>query len=788
LLKAAALAVVSLLSHNLAASELGEAAPHALREAFVRHCAACHGEAKQEARLRLDALSDAQWRDGDLLDAVAARLADGEMPPDDAATQLPDAVRSQMIAAIQGRLAKLDEGQLAGTLNRLTRSEWCDTLEDLTGLPVEKQYELPIDSSHAMGKLGEHQLLTPLAMRQYQQVIDRYVDEAILDRLPDVETTYVDFSKPENQIGNSGTETKPWGLLAHVSTNLTIRSPVHTILREGVYEFTFDYYFTPSAALETLADGEKPQPTSKFDKNKEWVRFEGGGEILSKGYTQDLEGNKFHVSGKLIKYRFDEPLRVHISKGRKPVVFRIKAPRDPACVITGVTIRGPIDKTYPESHEKIFGDAPRDGDLAACRRVLDSLAPRVYRQPVDAEIMARYYQVAAAEYDAGGNLYSATKACLKAMLCSPNFIFKDLGDSPQLDEYMIAARLSYFLWNTAPDQRLTTLAAEGKLSDPAVRRAEAQRMLADPERSERFVRQFVRQWLGLDRFDNFMPNKAYIEERILLQLRPSIEEEPYAFFTELVRSNLSARNFIDSDFVVWDKRMFQYYGGKMLGIRDVKNDDFTRYGLDEAPEELRARFGGLVTMPVVTCMTTDGETTQPILRGAWIVKHLFGEGLEPPDSVPALEIDLGNVDKPKEILRLHKQDKSCYACHVKMDYLGLALENFDVMGRWQSNYLFPVIEGKDFELVTKDPVDALAETPGGEPVDGEAGLKKHMLQRQDEILRNLMEKLFAYSIGREVRYKDRPTIDRLMKSSASNDFRLRDMLLDIIASDSFTQR
>lgn len=785
---ATTLLVGHLVCQGLNAAEIDDSAPPSLRAAFAHHCAVCHGEVKQEGELRLDALGDRQWRDLDLLDEVINRLEGGEMPPEDAETKLPDDLRRQMTSALKGRLSALEQTQLAGTLNRLTRREWCDTLEDITGIPVEKPYELPIDSSHAMGKLGEHQLLTPLAMRQYQQVANRYVNEVILDTLPEAQTQFVDFSKSENQIGNTKNETKPWGLLAHVSTNMSIRALVESTAREGEYEFKFDYYFTPREELENLEGGQKPKPTSKFDTNDEWVRFEGGGEILSKGSAVDLNGKKFHVSGRHIKYRMDEPIRVHLSKGKKPIVFRVKATRDPAWVITGVTIRGPVDKTYPPAHEKIFGDAKRDGDINECRRVLDSLATRLFRRPVDAEIMAIYYERAEDEYNAGGNLYSATKICMKAMLVSPYFLFKELGDQPLLDDYMIATRLSYFLWNTAPDEQLLALASDGKLSDAAVRRAQALRLLSDPDKSDRFVRLFVSQWLGLERFDDFIPNKAYIEERILNQVRPSIEQEPYAFFSELVRSNLSARNFIDSNFVVWDRRLVQYYGGKTLGIRDAKDDDFTRYELDRAPDEMRPRFGGLVTMPMVMSMTTDGEATQPILRGAWVVQHLFGEKIEPPDSVPALEVNLANVDKPKEILRLHKQDKSCYACHVKMDYMGLALENYDVMGRWQSNYLFPVIEGKKFELITKDPVDAQAETPDGKPVDGIAGLKAHMLQREDEILRNLIEKLFAYAIGREVRYRDRAAIAKLMESAKANDFKLRDMILDIVASDSFTHR
>jgi mono/diheme cytochrome c family protein len=776
-----------------AESEVGAADAHKQLQALVaRSCSQCHGDTKPKGNLQLEPFGEEQWTDYGLLDEVLTQINDGAMPPEDAKVKLTDDDRKLVAHLLTSRLEAIEGAQLSGTLNRLTRREWCDTLEDLTGLAVEKQYELPIDSSHAMTRLGEHQLLTPLAMRQYQTVAERYIDEAILDKLPEVATTVVDLTDAENQIGNSSNESQPWGILSHNDrTVITINSPVKTFAAEGEYEFVFDYYFTSGADLKSLPKGQTPKPI-EVDPNRHFGRFGGSGEILSKPYTHNLDGEKFHPSGKVQFYRYDEPLRVRLTKGRKTVQFVVQGNGNgPRWVFTSVAIRGPLGRKYPASHEKIFGDASADGDLDDCKRVLDSLARRLFRRPVNVEIMEPYYAMAEARYHAGGNLYSATEASLKAMVVSPYFLFKELGDKPALDDHQIATRLSYFLWNTAPDERLMSLADAGKLTDPAVRRAEAERLLADPDTSDRFVRLFTKQWLGLDRFDDFAPNAAYIEGKNLAPLRPSIEEEPYALFATLLTDNLSARNFIDSDFVVWDKALFGYYNNeKQTGIRsrDRKDDGFAKYDLTKATDEARMRHGGLVCMPIVMCMTTDGETTQPFLRGAWVITHLFGKKLEPPDSVPALEVNLANVDKPKEILRLHKQDPSCYACHVKMDYMGLALENFDVMGRWQSNYLFPVIEGNKFKLVTKDPVDSLAESPAGQPIDGIVGLKQHLLDREDEVLRNLTEKLFAYALGREARYKDRAAIDRLMKTAKANDYRLRDMILEITAADSLAHR
>jgi mono/diheme cytochrome c family protein len=786
------LVVLAFFAPCLPAEDLGKAPPQALQRSFGTYCAGCHDEKQPEAGLEIDALNEGQWRDFDLLDEVVARLEEGDMPPKGTRPSLPDTTRKEMIAALEQRLDRLSAVRMAGTLNRLTRSEWCDTVEDILGLPVEKAYELPIDSSHPMGRLGEHQLLTPLAMRQYQTVIERHVNEAILDELPSVESFTIDFTKAENQIGNTGNEAMPWGILSHNDrTHLAMLNPVKTFAAEGIYEIVFDYYHTHGDSLTKLPKGEAPPPMS-VDQNGHFGWFVDGGEVLNKRYTHDLDGKKLHPSGRKIYYRFDEPLRIHLSKDTKTVTFAVPGGgKGKRWVFKQAAIRGPIGKEYPANHANIFGNLPADSDVKSCREVVARLALRLFRRPVHAGVMTPYYRMIEEEYAAGGNLHTATKRSVKAMLCSPYFLFKKLGDAAELDDYMIATRLAYFLSNSAPDDRLLSLAAAGELSHAATRRQEAERLLADEQKTNRFARLFSKQWLGLSKFDDFSPNPAYIQQRLLHPLRPSIVAQPRAFVSELLRHDLSARNFIHSDFVVWDPPLFNYYNKRdETGMRrhDQDHPGFVRYDLSRRPDADRMKYGGLVTMPVIMCMTTDGETTQPILRGAWVVKHLLGKELAPPDSVPSLEIDLSNVDKPNEILRLHKQDASCHACHVKMDYMGLSLENYDVLGRWQSNYLFPVIEGNKFEIVTKNAVDSRAETPDGDTIAGVAGLKQHLLEREDEVMRNLLEKLFAYAVGRETQYRDRHDLGRLFRDAKANDYKFREMILSLVASPGFARR
>lgn len=194
-------------------------------------------------------------------------------------------------------------------------------------------------------------------------------------------------------------------------------------------------------------------------------------------------------------------------------------------------------------------------------------------------------------------------------------------------------------------------------------------------------------------------------------------------------------------------------------------------------------------MPAVMSLTTDGENSHPILRGVWIARRLLGLKIEAPSSVSAIEVNLGNVSKPREILAKHKVDASCAACHEKFDHFGLAMENYDVLGQWKTNYVHPVQNEKGkFELVEKDAIDSLAETPEGEAMAGVQGVKEYLLSHREQVMRNLAERLFSYALGREVRYRDRETINSILAAVEINDYPLRDLVLGLVSSESFVQR
>jgi hypothetical protein len=775
------------------------------------YCVACHGEQKSEGDLRLDQISTQQWNDYDIFDEIVARIEDGEMPPGDAKKPIRDSDRAALLSHLKSRLAALGKSQLAGRYKKLTAQEYSNTLADTFGHPIEKLKNLPFDSDKDLKKLGEHQVVTSYAAKKYYDVAQDYLDRHILAEVPRVkEVSYIAKDNPKEFVHTSRFGGTPIGPLTGQGNPpaFMLRVPVGSYAEEGEYDVTFDWNCFYLKAKE------------RFDHTKEY-------KLTAPAFPPE-------VTYKSQLCRIDQPIRVVLDKETKFIGFRVNSasfrskeadPRyaeiqeadlandekkaaikalsrkikaenkdkDRLCLlITGATFRGPLKKLEPPSHALIFDDVKRSDPFEVCPPIIKRLAYRLFRRPVSDDILERYYAIARAERDEGNNTYLAVKAALNAMLCSPHFLFKYEGNREDLDDYMIAARLSYFLVNSTPDEKLLELAAAGRLRDAAVRRQQALRLLNDREKSARFTQNFTQQWLGLRKFGEYTPNEAYMPATTFASLQPHLAREPQEFLNEILHNNLSALNFIHSDFVVWNEQLSSHYqrGKPNFKVdkskKGVGKEDFYRREIVQDPSMTR---GGLMTMASIMSLTTDGENTQPILRGVWIARRMLGIEIEPPATIPAIEVNLENVSKPREILAKHKEDRSCYACRAKFDHFGLAMENYDVIGRWKTDYVHPVQNEKGkFELITKDPIDSLAETPNGEPMPGVAGVKNYLLANRDVVMRNLVERLFSYALGREVRYKDRDQIRSLLKEAREDDYKLQDLILALVESRSFTDR
>ena len=311
------------------------------------------------------------------------------------------------------------------------------------------------------------------------------------------------------------------------------------------------------------------------------------------------------------------------------------------------------------------------------------MLPRAFRRPVrEGEEKPFVALVAKSLGDGAAVRGGAARRAIKAVLSSPKFLYLREPAGP-LDDYALASRLSYFLWSTMPDETLLALAAKGELHKPDVLRAQVERMLNHPK-AQAFTENFTGQWLSLRDIDANTPDKVlYPEFEELLQW--SAVRETQLFFEELLKQDLSVKNFIDSDFAMLNGRLAKHYG-----IPGVEGVAFRKVALK--PEYHR---GGVLTQASVLKVTANGTTTSPVVRGVWVLDRILGQPAPPPPAnVPAIEPDIRGATTIREQLAKHRATENCAGCHSRIDPPGFALENYDVIGGWRERYRF-VAEQKD---------------------------------------------------------------------------------------------
>jgi hypothetical protein len=442
-----------------------------------------------------------------------------------------------------------------------------------------------------------------------------------------------------------------------------------------------------------------------------------------------------------------------------------------------VEIRGPYNAEpapLPASHRAIMSCAPSAGswDAACARRILAPLVRRAYRRPVSDSEVSKYVAFAKMPVDDGDSFEKGVQLALKALLVSPQFLFRveqDLsGGDPrtawQVSDYELASRLSYFLWSSMPDDALLDAAGRGDLRSPEGRQAQVRRMLADPK-SHALTRNFAGQWLELRNLAIVRPDPE-IFPQFDGELRQAMLRETEFFFDYVMRDDRSILEFLDSDYTFLNDRLAEHYG-----IAGVEGPDFRKVALND-----RTR-GGVMSQAGILTVSSYPTRTSPVLRGLWILENLLGEPPPaPPANVPKLnEAVVGKATSLRGELERHRADPTCAVCHDKMDPLGFGLENYNAIGQWRS---------KDGDL----PIDSSGELPGGARFDGPGELKQILMTRSSEFARTLTERMLTYALGRGLETYDRPAVDEITNRLADEDYRFSSMILGIVESMPFQMR
>jgi hypothetical protein len=400
------------------------------------------------------------------------------------------------------------------------------------------------------------------------------------------------------------------------------------------------------------------------------------------------------------------------------------------------------------------------------RKIVQGFADRAYRRPASDGEVDRLMRVVSARLDQGHSEFEAMKDGLKAILCSPVFLYleeeKRTSDSDRLTDYGLASRLSYFLWGSQPDSELFNLARRNRLSRPGVLALQMDRMLAD-ERSDRFVSGFLDSWLTLRNLGDAPPDRGKFEKYYADDLGDAMRTETEMFTRFALDENLSVDYFLDADFTFVNEDLAELYG-----LEGIEGAAFRKVALTDP------RRGGLLGQASILTVTANGVDTSPVLRGVWVLENLLGTPPPPPPpDVEPLDPDIRGTTTIREQLTKHRETEACNECHRKIDPLGFALENFDPIGQWRDKY------GDRAEI------DASGKLPNGEQFEDVVNFKKALLAKKGAFSRALTKKMLSYALGRRIEIMDRPEIDRILESMEETGDGFRDLVRLIVLSETF---
>jgi hypothetical protein len=777
---------------------------------FFNHCFVCHDADTKKGGLDLTALA---WKPNDvrIFDQwveVFDKVDQQKMPP--RSRKRPDpAARATFLESLRTELraANLAKQQIEGrvVLRRLNRVEYENTLHDLLAIDVPLQHHLPEDATtNGFDNVALGLRLSMLHMEHYLEAADAAISAAMeLRRRPEgihKRLRYHDEESVQDDIKKK--EKKTFLVLPDAVVLFDDNSP--TVLRRwivptrGRYRIRISGYAYQTAGrpvwLKLYSTDFKTQNLlAYFDMSAESPRLMEVVTTLEAGQLLNL--SPFDTN-------YDD-------QGRRSGFWGIGAEtyRGRGIAIEWVEVEGPLfDRWPPLSVGRLFGDLPvkpveparkagssrqapiyaiAPGDpRSSAERVLREFASRAFRRPVTSAEVERFVKLAHRGLDDGLSFEDALSVAFRAVIASPRFLFLDERPG-RLDDWALASRLSYFLWSTQPDDELRKLAASGTLHQPPVLHDQVERMLASP-RAQAFVENFVGQWLDLRQIDFTLPDRKLYPEFDDI-LKAAMVGETHAFFAQMLRDDSKLSNFIHSDFLMLNRCIADHYQ-----IAGVRGEEFRR-----VPVPAGSHRGGVLTQASVLKVTANGTFTSPVIRGAWVMRRLLGEPPDPPPpDLPAFEPDTRGATSIRQQLAKHRSLATCASCHAHIDPPGFALENFDVIGGWRQRYRAEKgdsppgkFRGRGiWEYRLGPPVDASGQCLDGRTFQNIDEFKQMLMQREDQVARNLTQNLLTYATGAGIQFADRDMVEAILTRLKSQGGGLRTLVHEIVQSQTFQSK
>jgi cytochrome c551/c552 len=802
------------------------ATPTAQRALMNQYCVTCHSDKLKTGGLTLEKLDTANVaEDAETWEKVMRKVTTGMMPP--AGARRPERAVLESFAA--GLATSLDRAAAQNpnpgvpALHRLNRNEYANAIRDLISIEVDPAIYLPADdSSNGFDNISEALGVSPALMERYIAAAAKISRVAVGDPgISPLATTY----KVKGDLTQTDTiEGLPPGTRGGIVIH-------HIFPLDGEYDLKIALMKTGFGSvvagqakgeqLEVSVNGERVKLFALDAVPFFYMRAAGSGQ--PGGGNQGGRGGAAAATApaKLpipIQPGIDDPveervamtqnahldLRLKMKAGPQTVAVtflkRTSAPVDdlilkPAASTRDVNISvqygytsvphlgavdivGPYKATGPgdtPSRKKIFVCKPAsaNAELACAKQIIAGMARRAFRRPVtdaDVEPLLGFYQTARnnkGDFDAG------IEMALRRILADPEFVFRferdpagvPVNSAHRVSDVELASRLSFFLWSSIPDEELMNLAVQGKLKDPAVLAQQTKRMLKD-FRAHSLVSNFANQWLYLRDLKNSMPDANSYPD-FDDNLRQAFQRETEMLFESIVVEDRSVLDLLNADYTFVNERLARHYG-----IPNIYGNDFRRV---PAPEARR----GLLGQGSMLLVTSNANRTSPVQRGKWILENILNSPppLPPPDVPPLKEAPAGAaaVQSVRERMEEHRSNPVCNACHKIMDPIGLALENFDGVGKWRN--------ADDGHKI--DPSGQLVD---GSKVDGPASLRKALASYSDAFVNTVAEKLLMYGVGREVHYTDMPTVRSINREASRNGYRFSSLILSIVNSQPFQMR
>ena len=770
-----------------------------------QYCLTCHNDRVKTGGLSLQGLSiDGASRvrdDAETWEKVIRKVRAGMMPP--AGAKRPeraalDGFAGSIETAID-RAAAAHPNPGRAPLHRMNRVEYENAIRDLLALDVDSSTLLPADdSSHGFDNIADVLGVSPSLLERYVAAAAKISRLAVGER--DAAPAQVTYSVKGDLSQNQTLDGMPLGTRG--GTIITHNFPVdgEYSIRLALLKLSFGQVFGEGAEgeeLEVTLNGQrvklfklddvpmffmreskgshpvKPQPTDPIEERVKMtpdirlefkLKVKAGPQTLGVAFLNKANAINEDLVRRPVSSTYDVFIGMQYGYTTAPHLSRV--------VITGPYNATGLGNT--PSRRRVFTCTPTShADETSCaKQIVSTLVRRAYRRaPTDADIepLIAFYQE---ERNKTGNFEAGIEMALRRILADPEFIFRfeppPAGVAPntayRVSDTELASRLSFFLWSSIPDEELLKLAIDGKLHQPAVLERQTRRMLADPK-SRALVTNFANQWLFLRELKNANPDVTIFPD-FDDNLRQAFQRETELLFESVIREDRSVLDLLDSDYTFVNERLARHYG-----IPNVYGPDFRRVPV---PNDARR---GLLGHGSLQLVTSNPNRTSPVMRGKWILENLIGTPapLPPPDVPPLEEKPTATAKSVRERIEQHRASPACAGCHKIMDPIGLAMENFDAVGRWRTTD-----EGVA--------VDASGQLVDGTPLNGPSSLRKAMIDRQDVFVAAMTEKLLMYGVGRETKYFDMPAVRSVMRDAAKNRYRFSDLILGVVKSAPFQMK